>query len=191
MAISQAGLEFDPIFDSMDVENLWLAGKYVHWRTGITMTTPPPPSEGYEKDTHCSSFAAAVALKLGVPLLSPPPEILLANRQGEWFQPLPSEWQAVDDPIAAQRHANEGYMVVISYLNPNPRDSGHIQIVRAHTGRSSEEIEKIGPQIIQAGRVNFNSTNAAEGFSSGYASSYPSYPWPHNVKYYAHATKFM
>jgi hypothetical protein len=47
--------------------------EYVYWQTEITMPEPPPASEGHETETHCSAFAAAAALKLGVPLLHPNP----------------------------------------------------------------------------------------------------------------------
>jgi hypothetical protein len=199
MDLLPTGSALDMSLDSMDVEIFWQAGQYVYWQTGITMQEPPPPSEGYETDTHCSAFAAAAALKLGVPLLhpNPPPKLVrekhLANQQAEWLQGLPQGWQSVSGPIEAQGLANQGYFVVISYLNPNVSalgvsESGHIQIVRAYPGRSDADLESEGPQIIQAGRVNFNSTTAAEGFASGYDPSYPSYPWPDNVQYYAHAT---
>jgi hypothetical protein len=186
MTLSEAGRTLDATLNSMEVERLWLAGEYVYWETGKTMPTPPPLSEGYEKDTHCSAFAAAVARKLGVPLLSPLPEAFLANKQAEWLEGLPEGWQSVSGPVEAQRLANEGHFVLISYLNPNDGGSGHIEIVRAHVGRSDDELALVGPQVIQAGKINFNSTTAAEGFSSGYAADYPSYPWPHHVKYYAH-----
>lgn len=186
MSISRGGRMLDLELDSMNVEALWQAGQYVYWQSGVAMPSPPPSAEGYEKDSHCSAFAAAVALRLGVPFLNPPPEKLLANRQAQWLQTQPSGWRSVPGPIEAQDLANQGYYVVISYENPNPSESGHIQIVRAHHIRSTAELESVGPRIIQAGKVNFNSATAAEGFSSGYAPSYPSYPWPNNVKYYAH-----
>jgi hypothetical protein len=198
MDLLPAGSALDLSLDGLDVETLWQAGQYVYWQTGITMPEPPPTSEGYETDTHCSAFAAAAALKLGVPLLHPNPpkrvfEKHLANRQAEWLQGLPQGWQSVSGPVEAQGLANQGYFVVISYLNPNVSassvpESGHIQVVRAYPGRSDTDLESLGPQIIQAGVVNFNSTTAAEGFSSGYRPSYPSYPWPDNVQYYAHVT---
>jgi hypothetical protein len=191
MCISKRGWVLDSQLDHMNVEALWQPGRYVYWQTGVTMPSSPPACEGYEKDIHCSAFAAAVALRLGVPFLSPPPEKLLANRQAEWLQTLASGWQRVAGPVEAQDLANQGYCVVISYENPNASESGHIQIVRAHDLRSTIELESVGPQIIQAGKVNFNSTTAAEGFSSGYTPSYPSYPWPNNVKYYAHVTTLI
>jgi hypothetical protein len=188
MSISKGGRMLNSELDGMNVEAFWQSGQYVYWQTGIAMPSPPPAFEGYERDTHCSAFAAAVALRLGVAFLNPPPEKLLANRQAQWLQALPSGWHSVTGPVESQELANKGHFVVISYENPNPSESGHIQIVRAHHFRSTAELESAGPRVIQAGKVNFNSTTAAEGFSSGYAPSYPSYPWPNNVKYYAHDT---
>jgi hypothetical protein len=191
MKILEGGLRLNATLDGMDVANLWRPRKYVYWETGAAMRFIPPAPYGYEDDTHCSAFAAAAALNLGVYLLSPLPEILLANRQAEWLKTLPAGWQNVNGPVEAQALANEGYMVVISYLNPNPRASGHIQVVRAYDTRPDQEIAVVGPQIIQAGKTNFNSTTAAEGFSSGYAASYSPYPWPNNVEYYAHTTDYV
>jgi hypothetical protein len=199
MALTPAGSKLDSILDSMDVDSLWRSGEYVYWQTGITMPEAPPASEGYENDTHCSAFAAAAALRLGVPLLHPNPapkfvpEKHLANAQAKWLDSLPEEWQSVSGPVEAQSLANQGYFVVISYLNPNVSascvpESGHIQVVRAHSGRSDAELQSEGPQITQSGVVNFKSATAAHGFSSGYASTYKPYPWPDNVQYYAHAT---
>lgn len=187
MSISEGGLVLNRALDGMDVESRWLAGEYVDWRDGATLPWPPPTSEGYENDTHCSAFAAAVALRLDVALLSPPPERYLANRQAEWLQAGASGWLPVSGPVDAQQRANMGHLVLISYLNPNSQGSGHIQVVRAFDGRSPGELALVGPQVIQAGRVNFNSVTAAEGFSSGYALSYPYYPWPDNVTYFAFA----
>ena len=163
MTIVEGGLRLNVMLDSMDVANLWRPGEYVYWETGAAMGFIPPTAYGYEDDTHCSAFAAAVALNLGVYLLSPLPEIFLANRQPDWLKTLPAGWQNVSGAVEAQALANQGYMVVISYLNPNPRASGHIQILRAYDTRPDREIEVIGPQIIQAGKVNFNSTTAAKG----------------------------
>jgi hypothetical protein len=199
MDLTPAGSALDIALDGMDVESLWLSGEYVYWQTGITMPEPPPRSEGYETDTHCSAFAAAAALKFGVPLLHPNPapkfvpEKHLANAQAEWLQGLPQEWRSVSGPVEAQSLANQGYFVVISYLNPNVStsgvpESGHIQVVRAYPGRSQAQLESEGPQIIQAGVTNFKSATAARGFSSGYKSTYSPYPWPDNVQYYAHRT---
>jgi hypothetical protein len=193
-----AGSQLDAILDDMDVEGLWQSGQYVYWQTGITMPVPPPASEGYETETHCSAFAAAAALKLGVPLLHPNPapkfvpEKHLANAQAKWLETLPQGWQSVSGPVEAQNLANQAYFVLISYFNPNVSssgvpESGHIQVVRAYPGRTDAELKSEGPQITQAGVVNYKSATAAHGFGSGYSATYSPYPWPDNVQYYAHA----
>lgn len=200
MDLSGAGSALNVYLDHLDVETRWQAGEYVYWRNGIAMPEPPPASDGYETDTHCSAFAAAAALDLGVPLLHPcprpdlVPEKHLANAQAKWLKDSPEDWQLVSGPIEAQSLANQGYFVVISYFNPNVSasgvpESGHIQVVRAYAGRSDADLEAAGPQIIQAGAVNLNSATAAEGFASGYGRSYSPYPWPDNVRYYAHTTR--
>jgi hypothetical protein len=61
-------------------------------------------------------------------------------------------------------------------------------VVRAHGGLSNAWLESEGPQITQAGLVNYQSATAALGFSSGYRSTYFPYPWPDNVRCFAHPT---
>jgi hypothetical protein len=158
MDLTPAGFALDSGLDSLDVEALWQSGEYVDWQTGITMPEPPPASEGYEMKTHCSSFAAAAALNFGVPLLHPNPaprfvpEKHLANAQAEWLQSLPQEWRSVSGPVEAQNLANQGYFVVISYLNPKVSasgvpESGHIQVVRAYPGRSDPDLTPCRPAV--------------------------------------------
>jgi len=198
MVLTPAGSELDSILDNMDVDALWQSGEFVSWQTGITMPEPPPASEGYETETHCSAFAAAAALKLGVPLLhpNPPPKFVaekhLANAQAKWLESLPEKWQSVSGPVEAQSLANQGYFVVISYLNPNVAasgvpESGHIQVVPIRAERMPSWSRR-ARRYLKAGVVNYKSATAAHGFSSGYASTYTPYPWPDNVQYYAHAT---
>ena len=67
--ISPAGLKLATELDAMHVDQLWLPGLSVNWRTG-------KPTEKLvlhpKEETHCSAFAAAAAEKLGVYLLRPP-----------------------------------------------------------------------------------------------------------------------
>ncbi len=186
MLISAGGLKLIQLLDGMDVEQFWQPGVYVDWKTGVEM----PFAEGYENVTHCSAFAAAVALKLFVPFLDPPPEILLENKQAEWLRSLPSGWQSVSGPLDAQSLANRGWLVVTTFINPHPEGSGHIQIARGDEIRTDADIHENGPQIIQASKQNSNSITAAKGFSIGYESTFSPYPWPDHVSYYAHETQF-
>ena len=68
-AISADGQKLVALLDSMHVEQFWIAGAHVDWRTGIP-TGRPELLEG--KHTHCSAFAASVAMRLGVYILRSP-----------------------------------------------------------------------------------------------------------------------
>ena len=83
--ISPAGQRLASFLDNMDVESLWLANEHVNWETG-----KPDRGAGYEgpgNHTHCSAFAAAAAMRLGVYLLRPPEhgQELLSNAQAAWI----------------------------------------------------------------------------------------------------------
>ena len=83
--ITPEGQKLAESLDSMHVEQLWLVGRQVDWRTG------EPNGKVYTNSTshtHCSAFAAAAAEKLGVYLLHPPEHsaFLLANAQQAWLQ---------------------------------------------------------------------------------------------------------
>src|SRR5580658_7045807 len=83
--ITAAGQRLAAVLDGMHVESLWLAHQHVDWKTG-----QPDRSADYSgpsKSTHCSAFAAAVGLRLGVYMLRPPEhgQLLLASAQTEWF----------------------------------------------------------------------------------------------------------
>jgi hypothetical protein len=152
--------------DSMHVEQLWLAGRQVNWRTG------EPTGKIFTNaasHTHCSAFAAAAAEKLGVYLLCPPAHsaILLANAQQTWLcgSGTNQGWQPVKSPLQAQQLANEGQLVVVTCRNPDDKKPGHIAIVRPSLW-SDAKILADGPEIIQAGARNYTSTTTREGFKN-------------------------
>jgi len=161
-----AAQQLSKVLDSMHVEELWLPGRQVEWRTGI------PNGKVYTNSTshtHCSAFAAATAEKLGVYLLHPPEHsaVLLANAQQEWLcgQGTNQGWQPVKSPLAAQRLANDGLLVVVTCKNPDPKKPGHIAIVRPSQW-SEAKILADGPEIIQAGGHNYTSATTREGFKN-------------------------
>jgi hypothetical protein len=181
--ITPAGERLADTFDNMNVESLWLAGEHVNWETG-----EPDKSADYEgpgNHSHCSAFAAAAAMRLGVYLLRPPEheQLLLANAQADW---LASEagaqggWRSVADMREAQRLANQGYLVLALYRNPNPHVPGHIAIVRP-SEKSAAALEVNGPEMIQAGERNYTKISARVGFEH-----HPG-AWPNGIRYYAHA----
>jgi len=159
--ITPAGQELSRFLDGFHVEGLWLPGQHVNWKTG-KYTGP-----GTSSSTHCSAFVAAVCLRADIYILRPPDHsvVLLANAQYDWLRSDGSKhgWKRVASMTEAQRLANEGQLVVASYKNPDPKKHGHIAIVRPCT-KGAQPIALEGPQIIQAGGTNWNSTTLKEGF---------------------------
>ncbi|HLH91972.1 MAG TPA: hypothetical protein VKX28_26370 [Xanthobacteraceae bacterium] len=180
--ITAAGRRLAAVLDGMNVESLWLAHQHVDWKTG-----EPDRSADYSgssKSTHCSAFAAAVGLRLGIYMLRPPEhgQLLLASAQTEWFNSGGGQgagWRPVASMQAAQELANQGKLVVISYANPNPRRPGHIVIVRPST-KSAAQFAIEGPQVIQAATYNRASSPAATSFHA-----HPG-AWPNEVRVFVH-----
>ncbi len=179
--ISPAGEQLIKTLDSMHVEQLWLAGRQVDWRSG------EPNGKVYTNSTshtHCSAFAAAAAEKLGIYLLRPPEHsaVLLANAQQEWLcgSGTNEGWQPVKSPLLAQQLANAGELVVVTCKNPDPARPGHIAIVRPST-KSDAAILADGPEITQAGAHNYYSTTTREGFKN-HAGAFEH----HELLYFAH-----
>jgi hypothetical protein len=158
--VKSQGHELAKFFNSLDVERHWLAGTHVNWRTGDR-------DSDRHAATHCSAFVASACDRLGVYILRPPEhgQVLLANAQSQWLRAEGKGrgWQAVKSPLEAQRLANEGRLVVASYHNGDPMKPGHIALVRP-SAKSERLIESEGPQIIQAGASNYNSTSLRNGF---------------------------
>jgi hypothetical protein len=181
--VSPAGRHLAEFLDSMHVEQHWIAGAIVDWRTGEP-TGKTVTDNG--KHTHCSQFAAAACDRLGIYILRPPEHsaVLLANAQFDW---LPGEgrgkgWTAVSDGVAAQDLANRGEVVVAVCQNSDPKKSGHIVIVRPGT-KTPEQIAAEGPDVVQAGGTNYNCASLKRGFAN-----HPG-AFPAGIRYYAHEAK--
>lgn len=170
--------------DSLDVEHHWPAGVHVHWESG---DPDGRPESGEGKHTHCSAFVASAAKRVGIYILRPPEhkQMLLANAQYDWLaeQGAAQGWQPVEDALAAQRRANEGWFVVAVYKNHRDDKPGHIAIVRP-SERSAASIREEGPQITQAGGTNYRSVPLSVGFAG-----HPSAWGRHEVRFYAHAVE--
>jgi hypothetical protein len=164
--ISEEGETLIKILDSMNVEDHWIAGAVVEWRTGDP-TGKKITDDG--KHTHCSQFAAAACEKMGVYILRPPDysATLLANAQFEWLpkQGRARGWTPVKDGKAAQDLANAGTLVVAVCKNPDSKKSGHIAVIRP-SEKSASEIRAEGPQVTQAGGTNRNSCSLKTGFGN-------------------------
>ena len=153
--------------DAMHVEEHWIAGAIVDWKTGDP-TGKPITDDG--KHTHCSQFAASACDRLGIYILRPPEHsaVLLANAQYEWLASEAGQakgWKAVADGAAALDMANKGLIVVAVCKNPDPKKSGHIAIIRPGS-RTPEELAADGPNIVQAGGHNYNIGRLKKGFAN-------------------------
>ncbi len=167
--------------DSLRVEELWLAGTHVNWRTG---EPDAGPKSGSGTKSHCSAFVAAACERLGIYVLRPPEhgQVLLANAQYDWLASDGREagWRPVRDAREAQRLANRGELVVAAFRSPDPKKAGHIAIVRP--GHKAERrLEEEGPDVIQAGATNYVSTSMRNGFRHHHGA------WESgSIRFYAH-----
>lgn len=180
-AISRHGRRLAAVLSAMDVENRWLPGHPVDWQTGVYDPT------AMALRSHCSAFVAAACARFDIYILRPPdhPELLLSNAQCRWLASAGDEhgWEPVADGTRAQRLANRGHLVVACYQSPDEGVSGHIAVIRPGT-KSRALIEAEGPDVIQAGGVNYEETTVAHAFRF-----HPGAFDEGRIRYYAHPTR--
>ncbi len=178
--ITVEGKKLAEKLDATDVEHHWEPGRSVAWKTGKLLEKQ---GEYRKSNTHCSAFVAAACLHMDVYILRPPEHETknLANAQADWLAAKGREagWKPVNNPTEAQHLANHGRLVVVAFRETNPDRNGHIAIVRP-SNKSVDKIPFEGPQIIQAGATNANSTSVKEGFRH-HANAFPN-----GVRYYVH-----
>lgn len=157
---------------NMNVENYWIAGHHIDWVTGF----PDRPDADAGIKTHCSAFVAAVCKNKNIYILRPPEhsQILLANAQFQWLATPTAQsmgWHQIENTslneiyFAAQRYANEGYVVVAVCQNLIPHKSGHIAMVRPNEISTQQLIDE-GPTVIMASTINTNLISLRLGFKS-------------------------
>lgn len=176
--ISPQGRRLSAVLDSMQVEQRWLPGTAVEWRTGEL------DPAGKALASHCSAFVAAVCSACGVYVLRPPDhgEWLLANAQCRWLEDEGPRygWTRLGGGLAAQRAANRGHLVLACYLNPDRDDPGHVAVVRP-SARPDRAVRVDGPDLTQAGIHNFERVCARTAFELHVR------PWqPGRIAYYLH-----
>lgn len=149
-----------------EVENNWLAGQHVNWETG----KPDNPNATKNIKTHCSSFAASVCKKKKLYLLCPPQNsvTLLANAQFDWLftkEAAKKGWKQIKQDVfkTAQSFANKGFVVLAVYKKPKPKKPGHIAVVIPKE-KSMQQLDKEGPNLIQAGLINKSDISLKFGF---------------------------
>jgi len=157
--IGPAGARLGARYDAMDVEHHWLPGRPVEWRTG---DPDGRTSRGYP--THCDNFVESACDRMGVFI---PHLGVSANALARWLakEGAGQGWKPVPSPFEAQRLANAGQVVVVAYATPPPHEDrpGHIALVRPDP-KPDAEIQTEGPQVVQAGGQNANSTPLKHGF---------------------------
>lgn len=166
--VSDDGERLRRFLDASLVEQRWLPGFKVNWRTGEAIAAWPAGSGAH---THCSAFAASMAMRLGVYLLRPPEhrQTLLANAQMAWLRRASDNggadrWRALHgDVLAAQYQANHGLLVLAVAENPDPAKPGHIAIVRPGA-MTAAPLRRDGPMLTQAGGRNALSMPLARAF---------------------------
>jgi hypothetical protein len=185
--VTPEGRLLDRVIDSMHVEDLWQAKVHIDWVTG--RQDQPAASTGPDRATHCSSFTAALGLKLDVYLLRPPehPQQLLASAQARWFHSREGEndgWLPIATAEEAQSLANKGELVTVVFESPDPHRPGHIAVVRP-AEKSKAALEHDGVETAQAGAHNFSDGVARRSFASHEGA------WPNGVRYYAHTVDWQ
>jgi len=177
--LSPEGRRLRAKLDRMDVEHRWLPNRHVDWKTG----KPDGKTVRSGPRTHCSAFVAAACVRLKVPMLLPPPQTYLSNRQQDWLlgKGRGLGWREVS-ALRAQQLANKGYVVLASWKNHENdgyhRGAGHIAIVRPQLKEVSM-VRSRGPQLTQAGGRNYKTTSVAVGFRGR--------AWKNKqVRYFAH-----
>ena len=180
--ITNKAIKNEAVFDSMNVEKKWLNSFHINWENGEI--DRPPGYQGPDKKSHCSAFAAAVAKKFSIYLLHPPehPQQLLATAQSKWLLEKKSAalgWRRLQDMKEAQTMANQGAFVIAVYPSPHKNKAGHIAVLRP-SQKSTADLMQEGPQIIQAGKHNYQSTNLKTGFR------FHKDAFPNNILFFAH-----
>lgn len=166
ISISANGLLLKAYYDSTDVENLWLKGMRVDWKTGIAIRKANNP-----KTTHCSAFVAATLLKKNI-YIARPPEYKrknLANNQYDYLESakaIRDGWvETINNIKDVQAKANDGFFVVAVTRNYNR--SGHIALIYpSHV--KEDDLIKNGPMLIQAGSKNKIGITLKKGFRNHY-----------------------
>lgn len=164
--VTSTGLELRQFYLNQNVEHLWLSGHHINWETGELNN--PEATKGIK--THCSSFVASVCKQKGVYILRPPLHKtgLLANAQFDWLLTEEAHnkgWHQIKDSVfeKGQEYANNGFLVVAVYKNPNLKKPGHIALVIPFE-KSFELLNNEGPTLIQAGNTNKNFIALKDGF---------------------------
>lgn len=194
--VTPNGQQLASYLDSFQVQYWWPTVP-VNWQTGSANIPTPPSPNTTLSGTHCSCFTTAAAWPLGIYILRPPiyPNGWhdMANYQDLWFKTnsgTPYGWLNVTNysattnvMIVAQDLANQGYLVIACYLNPDINSSGHTAVIHPYVNTVGH-IMAVGPEECQAGAYNYNLTTVSTGFNQH------SGAFPNNIDYFCHPVTY-
>ena len=131
-----------------------------------------------------------MAERLGIYVLRPPehPQELLANAQLAWLDEAgpAAGWDPVPGMWEAQALANRGVLVLAAFRAPDSHRPGHIAVLR-QSPKDMATLDAEGPQIAQAGAMNYLSIDLATGFRHHHGAWAPG--GTGSVRYHAHAVE--
>jgi hypothetical protein len=161
--ISRAGVILAQRIDGMDVENHWLPGQDVSWRTGNPVNDEPGPS------SNGCEFVAAVCSRLKVVMAEPAPENFNPDSQYDWLvnEGTGSGWVALGGDVEAQLLANQGWVVVAAWKSSEHASDRSLNGQTAIVHPNSAPVEAVadhGPTITVAGPQNHANIALKDGF---------------------------
>ena len=163
LPISAQGAILAQRLDGMDVENHWLPGQDVSWRTGNPVNDDPGPS------SNGSQFVAAVCARLKVVMAEPASNNLYPDSQYNWLvnEGTGSGWVALGGDVEAQLLANQGWVVVAAWKSSTPASdrsmAGQTAVVHPN-GAPVEAVADRGPAITVAGPQNHSNIALKDAF---------------------------
>ena len=163
MPIAKAGVALAAVLDGLDVENNWLPGKSVNWKTGkVVEDSESGPA------SNAGAFVAALCNRMKVPMLAVSDTGVWPTDQYEWLIDAGKRkhWMKVGE-AEAQFLANQGWVVIAARKNmaePGERSiAGQTAIVRPDS-QPVGELHKRGPNISMAGFKNYKNISIKDGF---------------------------
>jgi hypothetical protein len=163
LPISRAGTVLAERLDGMDVENHWLPGRNVSWKTGNAVDDDPgPPHNGGE-------FVAAVCARLKVVIAAPERENFSPDSQYDWLvnEGTGSGWVALGGDVEAQLLANQGWVVVAAWKassSTSDRSTGGRLAIVHPNNEPVEAVAEHGATIAVAGPQNHARIALKESF---------------------------
>ncbi|HXY36270.1 MAG TPA: hypothetical protein VEI07_18685 [Planctomycetaceae bacterium] len=163
LPISRTGAILAERLDGMDVENHWLPGQDVSWKTGNPVDDNPGPA------SNGSEFVAAVCARMKVVIAEPVPENFFPDMQYDWLVDVgtASGWVAVGGDVEAQLLANQGWVVVAAWKAPTQTSDrsldGQMGIVHPDS-KPVEAVADRGPTITVAGQQNYANIALKDSF---------------------------